>query len=78
MIGKCFMLVKDLKEIEGFDPHRILGIDKKAKLKDVKKAYRKLAKTMHPDKNPDNPNAVDDFNKITKAHGVSKKFKFSF
>jgi curved DNA-binding protein CbpA len=44
-----------LKEIKGFEPHELLGISKNASIKEVKKAYRKLSRTLHPDKNPDNP-----------------------
>ena len=61
-------MVKDLKELRRFVPHELLGIKENASIKEVKKAYRKLSKTMHPDKNPDNPTAVEDFLKITKAH----------
>jgi len=49
---KCWILVKDLEPLEGFNPHKLLGIDKGAGIKEVKRAYRKLSKTMHPDKNP--------------------------
>ena len=70
-MGKSFLLVKDLEEIKGFDPYEILGIDKSANKKKVKSAYRKLSKTMHPDKNPDNPYATEDFLKLAKAHWVS-------
>jgi len=37
----------------------------------VKKAYRKLSREKHPDKNPDNPEAVNEFIQITKAYTVS-------
>ena len=50
-----YMQVKDLEPLTGFVPHEILGIDAKAELKHIKKAYRKLSREYHPDKNPDNP-----------------------
>jgi len=36
----------------------------------VKKAYRKLSREKHPDKNPDNPEAVNEFIQITKAYTI--------
>ena len=55
LLFKCWILVKDLEPLEGFNPHKLLGVERSASIKQVKKAYRKLSKTMHPDKNPDNP-----------------------
>jgi|TARA_B110001450_G_scaffold106592_1_gene100943 DnaJ-class molecular chaperone len=55
-----------------FIPHEILGVDVDAPLSKVKKAYRKLSREKHPDKNPDDPNAVTEFIAITKAYTVSK------
>ena len=54
-----------------FIPHEILGVDTDAPLSKVKKAYRKLSREKHPDKNPDNPEAVNEFIQITKAYTVS-------
>ena len=39
------------------DYYKILGIDKKAKTKDIKKAFRQLARKYHPDVNPDKKEA---------------------
>ena len=50
--------VKDLEEIKGFVPNEILGVEIDAPLSKVKKAYRRLSREKHPDKNPDNPKAV--------------------
>ena len=66
-----FMLIKDVKELKRFVPHEILGVEVDAPVNIVKKAYRKLSREMHPDKNPDNPEAVNDFIQITKAYTVS-------
>lgn len=44
-----------------FIPHEILGVASDAEVKVVKKAYRKLSREKHPDKNPDDPNAVAEF-----------------
>src|SRR5688572_3302439 len=45
----------------------LLGVDARASLNDVKKAYRNLAVLYHPDKNPD-PEAKAQFLKITEAY----------
>jgi DnaJ-class molecular chaperone len=58
---KCYDAVKDIEEIKGFVPHEILGIQPDAELSVIKKAYRKLSREKHPDKNPDNPAAVTEF-----------------
>ena len=57
-----------LAQAEYFDPFAILGIDTTADKKAIKRAYRNLAKTMHPDKNPD-PAAGKFFaEKVVKAY----------
>ena len=52
-----------------FDPHDALGIDTTAGVAEVKAAYRRLARELHPDKNPD-PAAVGKFRAVSKAHKV--------
>ena len=53
-----------------FIPHDILGVDMDAPISKVKKAYRKLSREKHPDKNPDDPDAVTEFIAITKAYTI--------
>jgi len=50
------------------DYYGILGLTSDATLADVKKAYRKLARQHHPDRNNADPGAVDRFRRITKAY----------
>ena len=52
------------------DPYSILGVARGASEKDVKSAYRKLAKQLHPDRNKDNPKAPERFSEITKAYDL--------
>jgi DnaJ-class molecular chaperone with C-terminal Zn finger domain len=52
------------------DLYDVLGVDEDASQKDIKKAYRELARKHHPDRNPDDPNAEETFKKIQKAYSV--------
>src|SRR4051812_37265539 len=52
------------------DPYKALGVDKKASDDEIKKAYRKLARQYHPDRNPDNPQAEERFKEIQGAYDV--------
>tara|TARA_B100000131_G_scaffold322053_1_gene374710 strand:- start:187 stop:1206 length:1020 start_codon:yes stop_codon:yes gene_type:complete len=50
------------------DYYTALGLSKDASDSDIKKAYRKLAKKFHPDKNPDDSNAQKRFIEISEAY----------
>jgi curved DNA-binding protein CbpA len=50
------------------DYYGILGLTSEASLADVKKAYRKLARQHHPDRNNADPGAIDRFRRITEAY----------
>ncbi len=52
------------------DPYAALGVARNATEADIKKAYRKLAKELHPDKNKDNPKATERFSKVTQAYDL--------
>ncbi|NBC37928.1 DnaJ domain-containing protein [Novosphingobium sp. FSY-8] len=52
------------------DPYAILGVTRGASEKDVKSAYRKLAKELHPDHNKDNPKASERFSEVTQAYDL--------
>ncbi|WP_323015605.1 DnaJ domain-containing protein, partial [Devosia sp.] len=49
------------------DPYSVLGVQRSASEKDIKSAYRKLAKKYHPDQNPDDPSAQAKFAEATNA-----------
>jgi DnaJ-class molecular chaperone len=52
------------------DLYSTLGVARGANEADIKKAYRKLAKELHPDKNKDNPKATERFSKVTQAYDI--------
>ncbi|XP_069192198.1 dnaJ homolog subfamily C member 17-like [Procambarus clarkii] len=53
-------------KLSKLDFYQILGITIDAEEKDIKKSYRQRALKCHPDKNPDNPFATDEFDKLEK------------
>jgi DnaJ-class molecular chaperone len=52
------------------DPYAVLGVSRSASEKDIKSAYRKLAKKYHPDQNPDDPTAHAKFTEATNAYDL--------
>jgi molecular chaperone DnaJ len=52
------------------DYYKTLGVDKKASAEEIKKAYRKLARQYHPDRNPDDKGAESRFKDISQAYDV--------
>jgi molecular chaperone DnaJ len=52
------------------DYYKTLGVDKKATPEEIKKAYRKLARQYHPDRNPGDAAAEARFKEISQAHDV--------
>lgn len=52
------------------DPYTTLGVARGASEKDIKSAYRKLAKELHPDRNKDNPKAAERFSQVTNAYDL--------
>ena len=54
------------------DPYAALGLTKSATAADIKKAYRKLVRTSHPDLHPDDAGAEARFKAVTAAHDLLK------
>ena len=62
------------------DPYKELGVARGASADEIKKAFRKLAKNLHPDKNPGDKASEDRFKRVTAAFDIlgdaEKKAKF--
>jgi DnaJ-class molecular chaperone len=62
------------------DPYEILGVKKDASQDEIQKAYRRLAKKLHPDLNPGNKKAEDQFKEVAAAYDLlgdaSKRARF--
>jgi len=54
----------------GDNPYHILGVKPDASVEQVQKAYRKLAKKFHPDLNPGNRKAEEEFKRISAAYDL--------
>src|SRR5947208_8022105 len=52
------------------DYYKILGVGKNASEEEIKKAYRKLARQYHPDRNAGDKQAEERFKEISQAHDV--------
>src|SRR4028119_2498936 len=56
--------------MEFIDYYKILGVEKGASDEDIKKAYRKLARKLHPDLNPNDKDAHKKFQQVNEANEV--------
>lgn len=71
-------MVSSIEGLQSFDPYAILEVANDADEKAIRKQYRKMSLIKHPDKNPDNPLAVQEFIRLTKAYNVSDSHVLTF
>jgi DnaJ-class molecular chaperone len=56
--------------VSSVDPYEVLGVKRDASQKEIQKAYRRLAKKLHPDLNPGNREAEQQFKEVTAAYDL--------
>uniref|UniRef100_A0A8C7Z5A6 DnaJ homolog subfamily C member 16 n=1 Tax=Oryzias sinensis TaxID=183150 RepID=A0A8C7Z5A6_9TELE len=65
----CSVIWYVVKATSEYDPYKILGVSRSAGQAEIKRAYKKLVREWHPDKNKD-PKAEDMFIKISKSYEI--------
>ena len=60
------------RELEkaGVNPYNVLGVDKKAPLSEIKKAFKTKSKILHPDRNPNNPEIEKEYKLLIIAYQI--------
>ncbi|KAH9454042.1 hypothetical protein Pst134EB_014138 [Puccinia striiformis f. sp. tritici] len=67
ILAICLLILLTTSDILALDPYKILGVSRQAELADIKRAYRKLSKKWHPDKNPNNEEAHQKFLELSES-----------
>jgi curved DNA-binding protein CbpA len=68
--GLGFIMSKNSKQEPKFDPYLTLGVEKDARADEIEKAYRKLVREWHPDRNPGNKEAEAKIRDINRAWSI--------
>jgi len=63
-------MVADPRDARSFDAYAALELDPTATGDDVRRAYRRLARSLHPDANPGDTAAAERFRRVAEAHAV--------
>lgn len=69
-VNRTLIANEKRKRMDELDYYEILGIPRTAEASEIKKAYRQLALKYHPDRNPGNKQAEDQFKKAAEAYSV--------
>lgn len=72
LVLSCIVLCLIAVASSDEDYYKLLGVSKEASTREIRQAFKKLALTMHPDKNPNDETAHDKFLKINRAYEVLK------
>lgn len=67
----CCLALNGFRIVFSRDYYDILGVQHNADIKKIKSAYRSAAMKLHPDKNPDDPEAAKRFQDLSDAYKVN-------
>lgn len=70
LTARNYEIVSKIETLQTFDPYDILQLDQTAKMSEIRRKYRRLSLEKHPDKNKENPLAVQEFIRLTKAYRI--------
>src|SRR5829696_5690188 len=70
IIGGCFRAGRPVRRTYSGDPYEELGVARDADLREIRAAYRRLAKQYHPDVNP-SPDAAERMSRINWAYRIA-------
>src|SRR5437667_12774163 len=66
----CWQAQAGVRPMAKRDYYEVLGVDRAAAEQEIKRAYRKLALELHPDRNPGNAQAEEQFKEASEAYAV--------
>lgn len=72
IVGLLLLVLLQNADAEGKDFYTLLGVSRGATTREIRRAFKQLALTMHPDKNPGDPSAHEKFLQVNRAYEVLK------